>query len=94
MYARGDDPRLFVSDRHWGYQAIWANDKVPVAINTRLEKVTNRYWGKLLKEGRGIVPGDGWYEWTGERQQTTVAHPPKRSRSALFSRAGVVWRGA
>lgn len=57
---------LLVEDMHWGYQAPWAAGKVPVAINARMEKITNRYWGRLLKSGRIIVPANGWYEWTGK----------------------------
>jgi len=41
-----------------GHRSSWANapGKIPVAINTRLEKITNRYWSGLLKRGRAI-PG-------------------------------------
>jgi putative SOS response-associated peptidase YedK len=84
MYARSDDPRLIVADRHWGYQAIWAKGKVPVAINTRLDKITNRYWGKLLKEGRGIVPADGWYEWTGGKGSKQPWHIHRKDRAPLY----------
>ena len=38
-----------------------------MAINTRLDKILNRYWKPLLKSGRAIVPAKGWYEWTGEK---------------------------
>jgi putative SOS response-associated peptidase YedK len=92
MYTQNDDPRLFIDDRHWGYQAIWANGKVPVAINTRLEKITNRYWGKLLREGRGIVPADGWYEWTGERGSKQPWHIHRKDRMPLYF-AALGWFG-
>jgi putative SOS response-associated peptidase YedK len=36
--------------------------KDPMAINTRLDKMLNRYWKPLLKSGRAIVPAQGWYE--------------------------------
>lgn len=60
---------LFVDDLHWGYRSAWAeaSGQIPMAINTRLEKITNRYWKPLLKKGRAIVPAAGWYEWTGEK---------------------------
>jgi putative SOS response-associated peptidase YedK len=64
-----DEDALFVDDMFWGYRSSWAeaSGKIPVAINTRLEKITNRYWIGLLKRGRAIVPANGWYEWTGEK---------------------------
>jgi len=64
-----DAGTLYVDDMFWGYQASWAeaSGKIPVAINTRLEKITNRYWSGFLKRGRAIVPANGWYEWTGEK---------------------------
>lgn len=64
-----DDGNLFVDDLHWGYRSAWAeaSGKIPIAINTRLEKITNRYWSPLLKRGRVIVPANGWYEWTGDK---------------------------
>ena len=67
MHVDGDG--LFVDDMFWGYRSSWAeaSGKIPVAINTRLEKITNRYWSGLLKRGRSIVPANGWYEWTGEK---------------------------
>lgn len=92
MHTEGDDPRLIVSDRHWGYQAIWAKGKVPVAINTRLEKITNRYWSKLLKEGRGIVPAEGWYEWTGEKGNKQPWHIHRKDHEPLYF-AALGWFG-
>ena len=60
---------LLVDDLHWGYQAAWAVGKVPVTINTRLEKITGNYWRGLLQSGRAIVPAEAWFEWTGEKGQ-------------------------
>lgn len=60
-----DEGRLQIDDVHWGYRAAWAEEKLPVTINTRLEKIGGRYWSHLLKRGRAIVAADGWYEWTG-----------------------------
>lgn len=36
----GDQDVLFADDMHWGYRSAWAemSGKVPMAINTRLEK--------------------------------------------------------
>ncbi|HEX8601471.1 MAG TPA: SOS response-associated peptidase family protein, partial [Pseudoduganella sp.] len=61
------DGKLHVDDLHWGYRASWAAEKLPVSVNARIEKLTNNYWGRLLKSGRAIVPANGWYEWTGPK---------------------------
>lgn len=52
-----DGDALFVDDMHWGYRSSWAetSGKIPIAINTRLEKISNRYWSDLLKRGRTSV---------------------------------------
>jgi len=37
-------------------------------VNAKVETATkSRYWGPLWRDGRVIVPADGWYEWTGEK---------------------------
>lgn len=59
-----DDQQPLIDDLHWGYQAPWAVGKVPVAINSRVDKLLGRYWKPLLKSGRAIVIADAWYEWT------------------------------
>lgn len=76
-----------IDDVHWGYQASWAVEKIPVAINTRLEKISNRYWGRLFKNGRAIVAADGWYEWTGEKGHKQPWHIHRRQHEPLFMAA-------
>jgi putative SOS response-associated peptidase YedK len=71
----------------WGYQATWAVGKVPVAVNARLEKVTNRYLGQLLKGGRCIVPADGWYKWTGEKRSKQPWHIHRTDSGPLYMAA-------
>ncbi len=77
---------LFIGDLHWGYRSAWAeaSGKIPMAINTRLEKITNRYWNPLLKKGRAIVPADGWYEWTGEKGQKQPWHIHRGDGEPLY----------
>lgn len=62
-----ENEQLVVDDLHWGYRSacVEASGKVPMAINTRAEKILNSYWRGLLKAGRSIVPAFWWYEWTG-----------------------------
>ena len=84
FHVEGDD--LFIDDLHWGYRSSWAeaSGKIPMAINTRLEKITNRYWKPLLKKGRAIVPAACWYEWTGEKGQKQPWHIHRGDRQPLY----------
>ncbi len=77
---------LFIDDLHWGYRSAWAESsgQIPLAINTRLEKITNRYWKPLLKNGRAIVPANGWYEWTGEKGQKQPWHIHRGDGAPLY----------
>jgi putative SOS response-associated peptidase YedK len=82
MHIEDGQPRL--DDLYWGYRAAWAVGKVPIAVNARLEKITNRYWGRLLKSGRAIVPASGWYEWTGEKGHKQPWHIHRKDGAPLF----------
>jgi len=73
-----------VDDVFWSYRAKWAEGKVPICINARLEKLDNRYWARLLKNGRGIVPAEGWYEWTGEKGHKQPWHIHRKDGAPLF----------
>lgn len=78
------DGELHCDDLHWGYRASWAAEKLPVAVNARIEKLANNYWGRLLKNGRAIVPADGWYEWTGAKGKRQPWHIHRKDREPLF----------
>lgn len=58
-----DGPRL----EHWGYRPAWAvARKIPMMINSRLDKAGTSTWKAMWKNRRVIVPADGWYEWISE----------------------------
>ena len=78
-----------VNDLHWGYRSAWAeaSGKIPMAINTRLEKIANSYWRGLLKNGRSIVPAFSWYEWTGEKGDKQPWHIHRRDRAPVYMAA-------
>jgi putative SOS response-associated peptidase YedK len=78
------DGQARVDDVFWSYRARWAEGKVPICINARMDKLTNRYWRGLLKSGRAIVAADGWYEWTGEKGRKQPWHIHRKDRSPLF----------
>jgi putative SOS response-associated peptidase YedK len=50
----------------WGYRAPdEAAAKRKPWINAWVEKaLTGRYFRHMFREGRVIIPGGGWYEWT------------------------------
>jgi putative SOS response-associated peptidase YedK len=73
-----------VDDVFWSYRAKWAEGKVPICINARLEKLSNRYWSRLLKSGRAVVAADGWYEWTGEKGRKQPWHIHRKDGQPLF----------
>lgn len=79
-----EDGQLVVDDLFWGYRARWAAEKLPIAYNARLEKITNNYWGRLLKTGRALVPAYGWYEWTGEKGHRQPWHIHRKDREPIF----------
>ncbi len=87
MHITPGDGVPLMEDLHWGYQASWAANKIPVAINARLEKIAGKYWGRLLQTGRAVVPADGWYEWTGEKGQKQPWHIHPASGETIFMAA-------
>lgn len=82
MHIEDGDRR--VDDVFWGYRAKWAEGKVPITINARMDKLANRYWSRLVKRGRGVVAADGWYEWTGEKGQKQPWHIHRKDHGPLF----------
>ena len=79
-----EDGERRVDDVFWSYRPKWAEGKLPVMINARLEKLANRYWSRLLKNGRGIVPAEGWYEWTGEKGHKQPWHIHRKDHAPLY----------
>lgn len=81
-----EDGELFIDDLHWGYKSKWSDSSgsVPMAVNTRLENINNRYWKPLLKKGRAIVPASGWFEWTGPKGAKQPWHIHRKDRAPLY----------
>lgn len=80
------DETLHLDPVFWGYGPEWW-DKPPL-INARSETAfSGRMFRPLLKNGRAIVPADGWFEW----QKTDSAKQPffihQKSRKPLFMAA-------
>lgn len=84
-----EDGKLLVDDLHWGYVSAFGaqTKKIPMAINSKLEKLTGRYWAPLLKRGRAIVPANGWYEWTGEPGKKQPWHIHRVNQEPIYMAA-------
>ena len=51
---------------NWGYRPAWANRiDGPSASSIRLDHArSGPYFKTMFRNGRAIVPADGWYEWS------------------------------
>lgn len=78
------DGQRRVDDVFWSYRARWAAGKVPICVNARMDKLSNRYWAPLLKHGRAVVAAEGWYEWTGEKGRKQPWHIHRKDGAPLF----------
>ncbi|MFD2274574.1 SOS response-associated peptidase family protein [Undibacterium arcticum] len=58
------DGMLVAEEIKWHWLSSWAKKKkgMTPAINAKLEKLLTPYYRGLMKQGRIIVPADGWYE--------------------------------
>ena len=68
---------------HWGLINHWAKDAKRAArqINARRESLgSSRVWTPAFKRRRCAVPADGWFEWTGpkDNRQPHWIHRPDR----------------
>ncbi|MRW88886.1 DUF159 family protein [Duganella sp. FT80W] len=70
-----EDSQLVLDTRFWGYLGRnappGANRPVP---NARLDKLLGRYWGRLARSRRVIVPANAWYEWVPEPDNPKKKH--------------------
>lgn len=67
-----DGENIAAQPARWGLVNSWARDARRAAhqINARAETVAeSRAYARPFKRQRCLVPADGWYEWSGPRQQ-------------------------
>ena len=93
ILADGEAYRL--QPARWGLVPSWATDNKRAArqINARSETVhESRVYRSPFKRKRCLVPADGWYEWTGPRQQRQP-HWIHRADRQPFTFAGLfdIW---
>jgi len=79
-----EDEQNCIDDLFWSYRARGCEGKVPIAVNARMNKIQGRYWNRLLKAGRAVVPADGWYEWTGEKGAKQPWHIHRTDGAPVF----------
>ncbi|KAF3999827.1 SOS response-associated peptidase [Glaciimonas immobilis] len=70
----------------WGFRPKWAVDrKLPMMINARLEKAaTGPAFRGMFRNGRAIVPAEGWFEWTGEKGHKQPWYIKLKSGGPMF----------
>jgi putative SOS response-associated peptidase YedK len=83
------DGKNHVDSVPWGYHPQWAKDrKMPMMINSRIEKAaTGPMFRGMFKHGRSIAPGEGWYEWTGEKGHKQPWYIKLKSDKPVFMAA-------
>jgi putative SOS response-associated peptidase YedK len=80
---------------HW-----WKQEKPPkLSFNARIEEAVSKpMWKDAMRQGRCLVPAEGWYEWrlveqtdpqTGEIAQAKQPHYIRRTDARLVAFAGL-----
>ena len=95
VIARSDDG-IQMKGLRWGLVPAWAKDlKIGAhAINARQETVQEKpMFRAAFKKRRALVPGTGYYEWTGQpgSKQPWFIYPPDH-RLMLFAGLWEAWK--
>lgn len=71
---------------NWGYRTPKeAQEKKRPWINARVEKaLTGSYFRHMFQEGRVIIPGGGWFEWTLEQGRKQPWYISRRDKKPIF----------
>ena len=85
MIALNKNEVQFFSQR-WGYRTpAEAQEKKKPWINARIEHaLTGRYFRHMFREGRVIVPGGGWFEWTLESGTKQPWYIKRKNNEPIF----------
>lgn len=88
-----DGNKIDAEPVHWGYHSAWAKkEEMPPTINATIEKAMGGFWKSLWKNGRLIVPADGWYEWVGEKPNKQPYFITPRNHEPMFMCAVSNWK--
>lgn len=89
-----DSGRVETDVVKWGYRPAWAVEKgFPSQINARVENaMTKPFYRELWRNGRIIVPADGWFEWTGEKGRKQPWYIRLKSDRPMFLAALTDWQ--
>jgi putative SOS response-associated peptidase YedK len=80
----------------WGFQPAWATEsRRPAPINARAETLLERaYFRSALRQGRCLIPADGFFEWQAQPQRAgKQAMYIRLKDGGLFALAGLYTRG-
>lgn len=78
--------RLDSDNKTWGYRTPEeAAAKKKPWTNARIEKaLTGRYFRHMFREGRVIIPGGGWFEWTLENGKKQPWYIKRKDDEPIF----------
>lgn len=72
LIIRFEREEFSAENANWGLINSWAKDAKRAArqINARCESLeSSRVWKPAFQRRRCVVPADGWFEWTGPKEQ-------------------------
>ena len=73
---RRDERGLHIEPVRWGWELFWAMGKRPPSINARSETVaTSKFFKQLWRQGRVLVPANGWFEWVKDSDDPKKKQP-------------------
>ena len=83
LIVRFEREDFTAENANWGLINHWAKDAKRAArqINARCESLaSSRVWKPAFERRRCVIPADGWFEWTGpkEQRQPHWIHRPGR----------------
>ena len=88
-----DDDQRVVNVMRWGFLPHWAKSQTgKPMINARAETIAeNRGFARSFRQRRCLIPADGFYEWTTNRDGSKQPHYITHRDGDLFAFAGI-WR--
>ena len=92
--VRNQGGERVLAELRWGYIPSWASNKPGAKrlINARCETVHQKTsFRSAFRERRGIIPGNGWFEWKPD-QSGNQPYWPRPEGHEMFSLAAI-WEG-
>lgn len=86
LLHRIGNPQGQIDMINWGLRSPFAGDGgMPLATSVRVDHARNGpYFKTMFRNGRAVVPVDGWYEWTGGMQHGQPWYIRRASQEPFF----------